>query len=40
MVRRNLLLAFFTDKIRLGITVYSEKHFLLYVRKKYFGNLV
>lgn len=40
MVRRNLLLAFFTDKIRLGIRVYSQKHFLSYVEKKYFGNFV
>lgn len=36
MVSGNLLLAFFTDKIRLDITVYTEKHF--FIIKKYFGD--
>lgn len=30
MVSGNLQLAFFTDKIRLGIAVYSERYFVLF----------
>lgn len=37
MVSGNLQLAFFTDKIRLGIAVYSEMVFF-YVKKECFGN--
>lgn len=37
VVSGNLLLAFFADKIRLGIAVYSEKYFF-YVKKECFGN--
>lgn len=36
MVSGNLLLAFSTDKIRLGIAVCSENFF--YVKKECFGN--
>lgn len=41
MVSGKLQLAFFTDKIRLGIAVYSERCFVVvffYVKKECFGN--